>query len=214
MMDDEEPEGKAEEKDSSAGAPPKGKQTSGWGSPSAKDEEPSKKAVTTTDEEEVDEDQPKGRRKNLRDMEDDETEMVMMIPDLDEDESEDITLQVAAAPKSVARRVQSLQQVSQFLPIGCYLVLIVTLDQTQLCGDVVLQIGCAFSQLDHDIKYTIPSGGGLDLSFLTSALVPPAMVEESDTLWDFDSLLQQVILKSLLWDRDICQMFVETRFVK
>jgi hypothetical protein len=51
-------------------------------------------------------------------------------------------------------------------------------------------------QLDHDIKYTIPSGAGLDLSFLTAALVPPAMVEEDDTAWDFDSLLQQVFFFS------------------
>jgi len=35
-----------------------------------------------------------------------------MIPDLDEDEAEDLTLQVAAAPKSTARRLQSLEQVT------------------------------------------------------------------------------------------------------
>jgi hypothetical protein len=35
----------------------------------------------------------------------------MMIPDLDEDEAEDLTLQVAAAPKTTARRLQSLEQV-------------------------------------------------------------------------------------------------------
>jgi len=166
MMDDEEPEGKAEEKSAASDSGPsppkeaaKPQQNTGWGSPSSspKDDETSKnKMNSAVTEEEIDEDQPRGRRKNLRDMEDDETEMVMMIPDLDEDESEDITLQVAAAPKAVARRVQSLQQ------------------------------------LDHDIKYTLPSGGGLDLSFLTAALVPPAMVEEDDALWDFDSLLQQV----------------------
>ena len=37
---------------------------------------------------------------------------VMMIPDLDEGEAEDLTLQVAAAPKSTARRLQSLEQVT------------------------------------------------------------------------------------------------------
>jgi hypothetical protein len=42
---------------------------------------------------------------------DEETEMVMMIPDLDADEGEDITMQVAAAPKNIARRLQSLEQV-------------------------------------------------------------------------------------------------------
>ena len=44
-------------------------------------------------------------------------------------------LGIAAAPRNLARRVQSLQQ------------------------------------LNHDIKYTIPSGGGLDLSILTGSLV-------------------------------------------
>jgi len=128
----------------------------GWGSPT-KDEESGGGGKPRADEEEDEEDDvPRGRRRNLRDIEEDETEMVMMIPDLEEDESEDITLQVAAAPRSVARRVQSLQQ------------------------------------LDHDLKYAIPSGGGLDLGFLTASLVPPSMVQDEDTTWDFDSLLQQV----------------------
>ena len=78
----------------------------------------------------------------------------MIIPDLDEEEAEDLTAQVAVAPKNLARRVQSLQQ------------------------------------LDHDIKYTLPSGGGLDLSILTSSLAPPEMVQETDTTWEFDTLLQ------------------------
>ena len=47
-------------------------------------------------------------------------------------------------------------------------------------------------QLDHDIKYTIPSAGGLDLSILTSSLVPPEMVQEADSTWEFDTLLQEV----------------------
>jgi hypothetical protein len=46
--------------------------------------------------------------------------------------------------------------------------------------------------LDHDIKYTIPSGAGIDLSLLTASLVPPSMVEEADVAWDFDALLQEV----------------------
>ena len=50
-------------------------------------------------------------------------------------------------------------------------------------------------QLDHDLKYTVPSGGGLDLSFLAARLVPPSMVHEEDAPWDFDSLLQEVTLE-------------------
>mmetsp|Transcript_12331 Transcript_12331/g.28860 ORF Transcript_12331/g.28860 Transcript_12331/m.28860 type:complete len:144 (-) Transcript_12331:199-630(-) len=80
----------------------------------------------------------------------------MIIPDLDEEEAEDLTAQVAVAPKNLARRVQSLQQ------------------------------------LDHEIKYTLPSGGGLDLSILTASLVPPEMVQEADATWEFDTLLQEV----------------------
>jgi len=47
-------------------------------------------------------------------------------------------------------------------------------------------------QLDHDLKYALPAGAGVDLSFLTASLVPPGLVHEDDAPWDFDSLLQEV----------------------
>ena len=49
-------------------------------------------------------------------------------------------------------------------------------------------------ELDHDIKYTLPTNvqNGLDLSILTSCLSPQPLVQESDELWEFDSLLQFV----------------------
>ncbi|CAM9891163.1 unnamed protein product [Ectocarpus sp. 4 AP-2014] len=48
-------------------------------------------------------------------------------------------------------------------------------------------------ELDEDLKYAIPSGAdGLDMSLLTKTLVPPEMLEEDDSPWEFDSLLQSV----------------------
>ena len=49
-------------------------------------------------------------------------------------------------------------------------------------------------ELDHDIKYTLPTNvqNGLDLSILTSCLSPQPLVQESDELWEFDSMLQFV----------------------
>ncbi len=154
MDDDEEEDEKAQEKATIADR--KKPAATGWGSPSkaGPDDQPKSKPSTGGDDD--DDDQPKSRRRNLRDMEDEDTEIVMMIPDLDEEETEDITTQVAAAPRNLARRVQSLQQ------------------------------------LNHDIKYTIPSGGGLDLSVLTGSLVPAKMVQENDATWKFDTLLQEV----------------------
>jgi len=168
MMDDGD-EAKAQEKTDNA--PAKQPSNTGWGSPSSKAGPDGDGPIKQADED--DEDQPKGRRKNLREMEEDqETELIMMIPDLDEDESEDITLQVAAAPRNLARRLQSLQQ------------------------------------LDYDIKYTVPSSGDLDLSFLTSSIVPPSMVQEEDVAWNFDSLLQEVISRRILFKLNICDQFV------
>jgi hypothetical protein len=123
MMDDERQEGKSQEKDKQAEAQPKHTSNTGWGSPSSggakggddaphKEKDKTTTAINSTTTAVEDDDEPKGRRKNLRDMEEDqETELIMMIPDLDEDESEDITLQVAAAPRNLARRLPSLQQV-------------------------------------------------------------------------------------------------------
>lgn len=112
MMDDED-EAKAPEK----GDIPKKAAQQGWGSPSAK---ASDEFVRETKPEEADDDdQPKGRRRNLRDVQDDQEELVVMIPDLEEEgETEDITLQVSAAPRNIARRLPSLEQVS-FVPVAC-----------------------------------------------------------------------------------------------
>eukprot|EP00619_Florenciella_sp_RCC1007_P013289 CAMPEP_0205913580 /NCGR_PEP_ID=MMETSP1325-20131115/6630_1 /ASSEMBLY_ACC=CAM_ASM_000708 /TAXON_ID=236786 /ORGANISM="Florenciella sp., Strain RCC1007" /LENGTH=241 /DNA_ID=CAMNT_0053280473 /DNA_START=1 /DNA_END=726 /DNA_ORIENTATION=+ len=155
MMDDEEPakeEAKPKKEESTA--------KSGWGSPTKGGEAEGKEDGKAADEEEeavTAAEAPTRRRKGLRDHEEDnDADVVMIIPDLDEEEAEDLTAQVAVAPKNLARRVQSLQQ------------------------------------LDHEIKYTLPSGGGLDLSILTASLVPPEMVQESDATWEFDSLLQEV----------------------
>lgn len=48
-------------------------------------------------------------------------------------------------------------------------------------------------ELDGDIQ-PLPSGGfeGLDLSILTSALYPPAILNEIDETWDFDTLITEV----------------------
>eukprot|EP00616_Rhizochromulina_sp_CCMP1243_P006961 CAMPEP_0118967784 /NCGR_PEP_ID=MMETSP1173-20130426/5130_1 /TAXON_ID=1034831 /ORGANISM="Rhizochromulina marina cf, Strain CCMP1243" /LENGTH=238 /DNA_ID=CAMNT_0006916811 /DNA_START=38 /DNA_END=754 /DNA_ORIENTATION=- len=159
LVDEEAGEKGAGDKNSEerSGASAAGKQ--GWGSPGRNGggRGGGGASAAAPAKEDPEDDVPRGRRKNLRDMEDEATE-ILMIPDLDDEENdaEDITTQVAAAPRNLARRVQSLQQ------------------------------------LDHDIKYTVPSGAGIDLSILTSSLVPPTMVREDDVLWEFDSLLQEV----------------------
>ncbi|GMH65440.1 hypothetical protein TL16_g04199 [Triparma laevis f. inornata] len=88
-----------------------------------------------------------------------EADDIMIIPDLDEEmnDEEDITVQVAAAPRNVNRRVASLHE------------------------------------LDSEIKYSVSSSeNGVDLSLLTTSLVPQSSVQEVDEQWDFDSLLQSV----------------------
>ncbi|KAG5188559.1 intraflagellar transport protein 43-domain-containing protein [Tribonema minus] len=48
-------------------------------------------------------------------------------------------------------------------------------------------------ELDHAIRFTIPSAAeGLDMSMLTKTLVPPHVLQEPDSLWEFDTLLQEV----------------------
>ena len=124
---------------------------------------------------------------------------IMMIPDLEEDEEEDITLQVAAAPKSTARRLQSLEQVNAppttTRPATSFLCppLPPTLPPPELLLARPSRHPCPLSrwgvvslQLDHDIKYTLPSGGGLDLSVLAASLVrlhePHSLVPENSGL--------------------------------
>ncbi|GMI33683.1 hypothetical protein TrCOL_g738 [Triparma columacea] len=102
-----------------------------------------------------------GKRKGRnRHFDDDGADDIMIIPDLDEDmgdDADDITLQVAAAPKNINRRVASLHE------------------------------------LDSDLKYSVSSAeNGIDLSLLTTNLVPPGKCLEVDEVWDFGGLLQSV----------------------
>jgi hypothetical protein len=102
-----------------------------------------------------------GKRKGRnRHFDDDGADDIMIIPDLDEDmgdDADDITLQVAAAPKNTNRRVASLHE------------------------------------LDSDLKYSVSSAeNGIDLSLLTTNLVPPGKCLEGDEVWDFGGLLQSV----------------------
>ena len=48
-------------------------------------------------------------------------------------------------------------------------------------------------ELDNAIQYIVASSsGGIDLSLLTETLLPPALLQEPDEAWDFDSLLRDV----------------------
>jgi len=87
---------------------------------------------------------------------DDDGDEILIIPDLEEEAEEDITTQVAQAPRNLTRRLPGLRE------------------------------------LDAELKFAIPSGLGVDLSVLTTTLVPPDMVSEDDTTWEFDALLQEV----------------------
>mmetsp|Transcript_11437 Transcript_11437/g.34739 ORF Transcript_11437/g.34739 Transcript_11437/m.34739 type:complete len:167 (-) Transcript_11437:67-567(-) len=82
---------------------------------------------------------------------------ILFIPDLDEEAEEDITAQVAAAPKNNTKRLQGL------------------------------------SELERDLKYTIPSSdNGIDLTPLASTLAPAQITKEGEERWTFDSLLLEV----------------------
>lgn len=46
-------------------------------------------------------------------------------------------------------------------------------------------------ELENEVKVAIPTGeNGLDISVLTSTLVPASLVVENDSCWTFDSLLR------------------------
>lgn len=46
-------------------------------------------------------------------------------------------------------------------------------------------------ELENEVKVAIPTGeNGLDISILTSTLVPAPLVVENDSCWTFDSLLR------------------------
>lgn len=107
----------------------------------------------------------KGNRKGrARHFDEAPADDIVVIPDLEDDEqSEDLTVQVAAAPKNVSRKVPSLSELD-----------------AELRG-VVSSSGVAAGGL-----------ATLDLSLLTCGLVPAACVTEIDETWDFDSLLQSV----------------------
>lgn len=106
MMDDEDA---AQDKEEAKKAQPQ----QGWGSPT-KQSAPDRDADDKEESSNKPEVSAAGKRRGIRDAEDEETEMIMIIPDLDEeDEQEDITTQVAVAPKNLARRVQSLAQLDR-----------------------------------------------------------------------------------------------------
>ena len=105
----------------------------------------------------------KGRSKHF-----DETPVddIAEIPDLEDDHEEDITVQVAAAPKNVSRKVPALVDLDAEL-------------KTVVSSSVLPTGGGSQTST-------------LDLSLLTAGLVPASAVAEIDEPWDFDKLLQSV----------------------
>ena len=49
-------------------------------------------------------------------------------------------------------------------------------------------------ELDMDLKHSLRDrvSAGIDLSLLTSALLPQASAVENDVIWEFDTLFEQV----------------------
>mmetsp|Transcript_13143 Transcript_13143/g.24363 ORF Transcript_13143/g.24363 Transcript_13143/m.24363 type:complete len:145 (-) Transcript_13143:114-548(-) len=86
---------------------------------------------------------------------------IMIIPDLDEDQEEDLQLKVAEAPKNI-RVVQSLTELD-----------------SQISGLQIPLVGNS-------------KGPRIDLSLISSVLVPRDKLEEPDEPWDFEQLLEQV----------------------
>ncbi|ETV96766.1 hypothetical protein H310_10074 [Aphanomyces invadans] len=50
----------------------------------------------------------------------------------------------------------------------------------------------SLKELERDVKYSLPTTAGVDLTILTSFLCPQKAVQEDDDAWDFDSLLRDV----------------------
>lgn len=87
---------------------------------------------------------------------------VMDIPDLDEEPEERIEVKVAKAPRTVTRRLPSLRE---------------------------LDAGAA--SLTSSSLTTVETAAW-DLPLLAGCMVAPAMVEEEDEVWEFDSLMREV----------------------
>ncbi|KAJ1454431.1 intraflagellar transport protein 43-domain-containing protein [Pelagophyceae sp. CCMP2097] len=98
----------------------------------------------------------------------DETE-ICIIPDLDEQREEDITMEVAVAPRNRARKPPPLRE---------------------LDADLVGVTPSASNP--HRSARGADAGKRLDLTPLACRLVPPALVAEDDSAWSFEALLQSV----------------------
>jgi len=103
----------------------------------------------------------------------DETTEILIIPDLDEQLEEDITLQVAEAPRNRSRRPPPLHELDAELVV------------TPSAASPAARAGGSAAA-----KAGAPRR--IDLSALSCRLVPPALVDEDDEPWHFDTLLQAV----------------------
>jgi hypothetical protein len=122
---------------------------------------------------------PHRKRRNQHFKDDDND--ILIIPDLEEDLEEDLTTQGNYHHVWIDQPL-----------IICSLLPVLTL-VASAPKNTARRVQ-SMRELDHDIKYTLPTNvqNGLDLSILTSCLSPQPLVQESDELWEFDSMLQFV----------------------
>ena len=124
-------------------------------------------------------DSGKSRRRTMADDGGGGEEMteILIIPDLDEQLEEDITMQVAEAPRNRSRKPPPLHELDADL--------VVTPSATSPAARSAGGGG-------GPAKGNGALGRRIDLSALSCRLVPPALVQEDDAPWSFDSLLQSV----------------------
>jgi hypothetical protein len=152
--------GKYSEKDdterlSSAADKPRQAPSNGWGVEGKTSSSASSRRTKPTDE---DGDRKKKTTKKSNFFDDDDGDDIPTIPDLDEEEPEEVAPEIAAAPKARQVRMSSLKE------------------------------------LDSDLKHSLRDrvSAGIDLSLLTSALLPQSSAVEPDISWEVDTLFEAV----------------------
>eukprot|EP01138_Halocafeteria_seosinensis_P004640 gb/GECG01004746.1/.p1 GENE.gb/GECG01004746.1/~~gb/GECG01004746.1/.p1 ORF type:complete len:273 (+),score=63.79 gb/GECG01004746.1/:1-819(+) len=108
--------------------------------------------------------QPSFRKNNRAFDEEEDVDVIQEIPDLDEEKQQDLTTQVAHAPRNVSKKVQSLEELEE---------------EPQ-------------ARLRSGVAHGTGGRTEVDLSLLSSTLAPSDAVQEEDEYWDLDHLLQQM----------------------
>ncbi|KAI3367771.1 hypothetical protein L3Q82_026617 [Scortum barcoo] len=115
---------------------------------------------------------------------------IPVIPDLEEVQEEDLTMQIAAPPM-----------------YSCDCLKVLEMSILTSCCSVSVQVNrvMTYRDLDNDLKYYSAFqtlDGEIDLKLLTKVLAPEQEVKEDDVSWDWDHLFTEVSSELLMeWDQ-------------